>query len=54
MKKEKDRQKVAKDVAKFLANGGSITKIPTGVSNDKYSRKLTVVPREWNGNDRYV
>ena len=54
MKKEKDRQKVAKDVAKFLANGGSITKIPTGVSNDKYSRKLTVVPRKWNGNDRYV
>jgi hypothetical protein len=54
LKKEKDRQKVAEDVAKFLANGGSITKIPTGVSNDKYSRKLTVVPREWNGNDRYV
>jgi len=32
---EKLRDKLAADIAKYLAKGGEIRKIPKGVSNDK-------------------
>tara|TARA_R110000824_G_scaffold286048_8_gene474217 strand:- start:5079 stop:5240 length:162 start_codon:yes stop_codon:yes gene_type:complete len=52
LKKDRTRRAIADDVREFLANGGSIKKIPMGVSNDKKNKGLTIVaPRKWNQND---